>query len=180
MRAMPYPEVLEGAVGRYERWDPARHTEAFAQLCADPEVMEFIGGPATRAVTEETSERIADHWDTFGFGLWAAIERTSGRVAGFAGACRAMWLPGFEHETELGWRLARWAWGHGLATEGGALAMEAVGEHLEPDGVIAIIDPGNARSLAVAQRLGLAVREETLNPRLGKPILILARMLSQI
>src|SRR5437868_6305216 len=119
----PYPQVVEGEVGRYERWNRARHGEPFADLCADPEVMEFIGGPVPRAVADEVSARIEDHWNTFGFGLWAATERTSGRVAGFVGACRAMWLPGYEHETELGWRLARWAWGRGLATEGAGLAL---------------------------------------------------------
>jgi RimJ/RimL family protein N-acetyltransferase len=176
---MPYPELIEGTLGRYERWDPARHTPAFIDLCADPEVMEFLGGPASAAVSAESSARIADHWETFGFGLWAAVERTCGRVAGFAGACHAAWLGGaFEREIEIGWRLARWAWGRGLATEGGAYAIDAVAEHCTTDHVITIIDPLNHRSLAVATRLGFALEDETLNPRLGKPIHILGRMLA--
>jgi RimJ/RimL family protein N-acetyltransferase len=171
---MPYPEEIEGHVGRYERWDPARHGDAFAELNADPEVMRYLGGPATRRVSDELSARIADHWETFGFGLWAATERTSGRVAGFAGACRVA-LPGFEHEVEVGWRLARWAWGRGMATEGGALAME----HVDADHVVSVVDPRNQRSLAVTERLGMTLREEAVNPRLDARVLVLARMLDR-
>ena len=91
----PYPEHLVGEIGRYERWDPDRHTDAFVDLCADPEVMRFLGGPMTRAAAADVSERIADHWDTFDYGLWAAVDLAGERVAGFTGACRAAWHPDF-------------------------------------------------------------------------------------
>lgn len=163
---MTFPEAVTGSVGRYERWDPDRHGEAFAELCADREVMRFLGGAMKRWVADEVSERIADHWETFGFGLWAAIDLADGRVAGFTGACRASWHPTYAHRTEVGWRLGRWSWGRGLATEGARLAIEPTFEHTGDEELLAFVHPENHRSLAVVERLGMARTGRTADPRL--------------
>ena len=39
------------------------------------------------------SARIAAHWDTYGFGLWAAVERATGEMLGFVGLCHLLWWP---------------------------------------------------------------------------------------
>lgn len=116
---MPFPEIIDVEVGRYERWDADRHTDSFPDLCADPKVMRYLGGRQRPQAAAVVSRAIADHWKTFGFGLWAAVDGT-GRLAGFAGACRPGpgWAPELAAATEIGWRLARWAWGRGFATEG--------------------------------------------------------------
>jgi RimJ/RimL family protein N-acetyltransferase len=149
-----YPERIVGEVGVYERWDPRRHTAALVALCTDPEVMEFLGGPMPAAISREMSERIGDHWATFGFGLWACVD--GDECVGFSGACR----PGphwsaFGDEVEIGWRLARRAWGRGFATEGARLALPAVAAHVGLDRVIAYVTPPNVRSRAVVERLGM-------------------------
>ncbi len=163
---MAYPEVVEGQVGRYERWDPDRHGDAFAELCADREVMRYLGGPMRPNVARDVSERIADHWDTFGYGLWAAIDLADGRVAGFTGACRAAWHPTFEREVEVGWRLGRWSWGRGLATEGAHLALAPAFAHTGTQVLHAFVHPDNHRSRAVVDRLGMAPDGRTADPRL--------------
>jgi RimJ/RimL family protein N-acetyltransferase len=151
---VPYPDRITGSVGVYERWDPARHTDAFAALCSDPEVMEHLGGPMAFGLAAEMSARIGDHWETFGFGLWACLD--GDECVGFSGACR----PGphwsaFADEVEIGWRLARHVWGRGFATEGARLALPAVAEHLGLERVIAYVTPPNLRSRAVVARLGM-------------------------
>lgn len=170
-----YPESLVGASGRYERWDFERHTPGFVELCADARVMRFLGGRQRADAAEEVSRRIADHWETFGFGLWAAIA-ADGELAGFVGASRPG--PGWEEPvaeaTEVGWRLSRRAWGHGFATEGGRLALRFGAEHLGLKEMISLVDPANDRSLAVAQRLGMRRRSQTLNRRLGVTVDVLA------
>jgi RimJ/RimL family protein N-acetyltransferase len=149
-----YPERIEGEIGTYERWNPTTHTEAFVALCADPEVMEHLGGPEPRALATELSERIGDHWATFGFGLWVCMDGDA--CVGFAGAAKPgpNWTA-FGDEVEIGWRLARSAWGRGFATEGAHLAVPAVAAHLGLERVIAFIAPRNVRSRAVAARLGM-------------------------
>lgn len=167
---MAYPERIAGEVGVYERWDADRHTEAFAELCADAEVMRFLGGAQSQAASAEVSRSIADHWATFGFGLWACVDG-DGRCWGFSGACR----PGpqwdtFADEVEIGWRLDRRAWGRGFATEGARLALA----HLGRDRVIAFVDPGNHRSRAVAQRLGMTRASGAVDRRLRREIDVFA------
>lgn len=180
MRPVGYPERIEGTAGIYERWDPDRHTEAFAALCADAEVMRFLGGRQRREAAEEVSVRIADHWATFGFGLWAAIDRADGRCAGFSGACKPgpAWDPEFSREIEVGWRLGRWAWGRGMATEGARLAFEAGALHLGRREMIAFVDPGNTRSQAVTRRLGMKRRAGAFDGRLGAPVDVYAKQVA--
>ena len=163
---------------RLERWDPARHTVALAELNADPEVMRGVGEarPATRAESEGQSGRMGAHWERFGFGLWAvhvaderavlADEPTTGRFVGFAGLSHPLWLPSEADEVEVGWRLRRDAWGHGYATEAGRAGLEKAFGALGLERVISLIRPDNARSQAVARRLGMAIARSVPHPRL--------------
>jgi RimJ/RimL family protein N-acetyltransferase len=165
-----YPERIETPVARFERWDAARHTDEFVALCADPEVMRFLGGPMSEAAATDVSQRIEDHWVTFGYGLWAAIDPDSGRCAGFSGACRAAWHPQFSRKTEIGWRLARWSWGRGFATEGGRLALDPAFAELGLGEVLALVHPDNERSQAVVERLEMRRIGRTTDPRLRHPL----------
>jgi RimJ/RimL family protein N-acetyltransferase len=165
-----FPETVTGRVGRYERWDPACHTEPFVALCADAEVMRFLGGPMRPRAAAEISDRIADHWDVFGFGLWAAIDLRTGELAGFTGACKAAWHPRYADAVEVGWRLARWSWGLGLATEGAALSLAPAFAHGSLSELLAFVHPDNVRSRAVVERLGMRRTGRTADPRLRHPL----------
>ena len=59
----------------------------------------------------------------------------------------------FTPAVEVGWRLARDAWGHGYATEGGAASL-AWG-FLGLAEIVSFTAPANARSRAVMERLGM-------------------------
>jgi RimJ/RimL family protein N-acetyltransferase len=62
---------------------------------------------------------------------------------------------------EVGWTLHRDYWGQGLATEGGRAAMDCWRDLLLDDAqLLSITRPGNARSRAVMERLGLSYRGE--------------------
>jgi RimJ/RimL family protein N-acetyltransferase len=54
----------------------------------------------------------------------------------------------------VGWALGRDHWGRGYATEAGAAAVAWAGD-VE---LVALIAPGNARSVRVAEKLGFALR----------------------
>jgi hypothetical protein len=100
--------------------------DAYARICADPEVMRYL--PATLG-REESAEQMAwfeRHWEERGFGLWAVEEKASGEFIGFIGLVYHDGWPEGEHKTEVGWRLGRAHWGRGLATEG-ALASVRYG-----------------------------------------------------
>ena len=56
---------------------------------------------------------------------------------------------------EIGWRLARHAWGHGYATEAGRAAVD-VARRIGAQSVWSFTSVGNERSQAVMRRLGLS------------------------
>jgi RimJ/RimL family protein N-acetyltransferase len=173
---MAYPLRIEGETARFEQWSFDRHTPAFVELCADPEVMRFLGGPQSTAEAEAVSQGIADRWSEHGFGLWAALDAEDATCLGFSGACRPGpgWDPSVAGEVEVGWRLARNGWGRGIATEGARLAMAALARHLGLPRVVSFVHPENERSLAVTRRLGMRPAGTTVNPHSGEPVLVLA------
>ena len=68
---------------------------------------------------------------------------------------------------ELGWRLARSAWGRGLATEAASAARDDAFKRLALPELISIIHPENERSKRVAVKLGMRMRGEITNPVFG-------------
>jgi RimJ/RimL family protein N-acetyltransferase len=137
--------------------------DPYARICADPEVMRYIGGgsPLTREQSEAEISRFVRHWDERGFGLWAAEYRASGELIGFVGlAHQEEWSEG-EHKTEVGWRLDPASWGRGLATEGAVASVRYGFEELGLERIISIIQPENAASRRVAEKAGLTLRGET-------------------
>lgn len=155
-----------------ERWDHERHGPGLDAVNADPEVMTYLnaGVPFTRYESRELSFGIARHWETYGFGLWAVVEKMSGETLGFAGICRPLWFPALLPAVEVGWRLRREAWGSGYATEGARPAIRAGFEQLGLDQVIALVHPENARSAAVTRRLGMRLDRRVDHPFRSHPL----------
>ncbi len=151
---------------RLEPWDRREHAPGLAAMNTDPEVMRYVGDgrTLTRVESQLLSDRVAEHWRTYGFGLWAVVEKDGGRMVGFAGLSHPLWLPGWERAVEVGWRLHRDAWGHGYATEAGRAALAHGFERLRLAEIVSLIHPDNQRSLAVAGRLGLSPRERIPHP----------------
>ena len=161
------PATVETERLRLEPWDRRAHAAGLAEVNADAEVMQFINGGVglTRVESQVQSDRIAEHWRTYGFGLWAVIEAAPERMVGFAGICHPSWLPGWERTVEVGWRLRRDAWGHGYATEAGRAGLAYGFETLGLREIVSLIHPHNLRSAAVARRLGLELRERVPHPQ---------------
>ena len=170
VEAYPAVPMEDGSVEterlRLERWR-RDHAPGLAAVNADAEVMRYInaGVPLTRVESGMGSDRVAEHWRTYGFGLWAVVEKATERMIGFAGICHPLWLPGWERTVEVGWRLHRDAWGRGYATEAGAAGLLDGLERLRLKEVVAFIHPENERSAAVAERLGMQRRERIPHPQ---------------
>jgi RimJ/RimL family protein N-acetyltransferase len=158
------------------RWSAAQHSSALADINSDPRVMRYLGGAGLSATeSTEAAARYDAHWADYGFGLWAAMEKSSGHVLGFVGLTHPLWNPELSAEVEVGWRLRRSAWGRGLATEGGAAALRSGFEVLGLDEIIAIVDPQNGASLAVTLKLGMSPRESRVHPQTGIPIDVMSK-----
>jgi RimJ/RimL family protein N-acetyltransferase len=126
--------------------------DAYAEMCADPEVMRYLGEgkPLSRFEAWRQMAFFMGHWQLRGFGLWALEEKESGRFIGRAGLLQPEGWPGFE----VGWTLGRASWGKGYATEAAREALRYAFEVLDRDHVISLIRPDNHPSIRVAERLG--------------------------
>jgi RimJ/RimL family protein N-acetyltransferase len=106
----------------------------------------------------------AGAWQFNGFGTWAVERKSDGKLVGNVGLLTA-WRdmePAFGEEPEMGWILAAETHGQGLASEAGRAALQWAETNLEPTPVWAIIAPGNAPSITLAERLGFEHVQESL------------------
>ena len=137
------------------RWNDSDRP-AFAAICADPEVMQWLGGVLTRQQADERIDRVEATFERVGYGRFL-IERKADRA--FLGWCGVM--PCHESVTpiagqpEMGWRLIRAAWGSGYATEAARAALVDAFGRLGMAEVLAYTSAANLRSQAVMQRLGM-------------------------
>jgi RimJ/RimL family protein N-acetyltransferase len=124
--------------------------DAFVALHAEPDVARFVRAFDRRQAQDRLRDD-ARQWAEHGHGMLAVLDRVSGRFLGRAGL---RYWPQFD-ETELGWALRREAWGHGYATEAGRACIDWGFQQLPVEYLTAMIQPANARSIRVAERLGL-------------------------
>ena len=127
------------------------------ELDGDPEVMRFINGgrPVSRdVIRNEILPRFLRAYERFeGFGVWAAIERSTGQFVG--------WFEFYPRkdagpeEVELGYRLRRSAWGKGYATEGSRALIRKGFTELGVQRVVAETMAVNAASRRVMEKAGL-------------------------
>ncbi len=135
-------------------WRPDDRTP-FAALNADPEVMQHFPALLSRRESDALADRIEAHFDREGWGLWAVEQRRTGEFLGFTGLAWPIFDAPFMPAIEIGWRLARAAWGQGYASEA-ARAITAFGfEDLGLEEIVSMAVVANARSRAVMERLGM-------------------------
>ncbi|HZT17002.1 MAG TPA: GNAT family N-acetyltransferase [Gaiellaceae bacterium] len=127
--------------------------EPFAALNADPEVMRHFPSTLPRAASDELANRQRSLIEERGFGLWA-VEAPEGFV-GFVGLNEPRFEAHFTPAVEVGWRLARHAWGKGYATEAARAAVAFGFDELELDEIVSFTSVGNERSRRVMERLGM-------------------------
>jgi RimJ/RimL family protein N-acetyltransferase len=155
-------------------WQPS-DAEPFAVLNADPEVTRYLRGPVPRAESDELIARIRAHWRDHGFGLYAVEVKETRDFAGFIGLAVPSFLPDVLPAVEVGWRLAREHWGSGYATEGARACLDHGFGDLGLRQVISIIDPRNAASVRVAEKLGMTRGRDRIHPQTRVRLAIYAK-----
>jgi RimJ/RimL family protein N-acetyltransferase len=131
-----------------------RDRPAFATINADPEVMDFPG-PLDRAASDAEIDDFSRRWRSDGFCFAAIEERDTTALLGMAGIARCDLPLPLGPCVEIGWRLARSAWGHGYASEASRAWLAYGLVTLGLPEIVAFTDPANHRSLAVMTRIGM-------------------------
>lgn len=90
----------------------------FSRMNRDPKVMEYFLKPLTDTESRDFYERIRREIDTFGWGLFAAEVKISGKFIGYIGLHHTNFETDFCPCIEIGWRLCENLLGTGIATEG--------------------------------------------------------------
>jgi RimJ/RimL family protein N-acetyltransferase len=153
------------------RWRPADR-ELFAALNADPEVMRHFSGTMTREASDAFVDRIEALFEEQGFGLWALEVKDGDAFIGFTGLHpMPLGVPG-AGGFEVGWRLARGAWGHGYATEAARAAVAFAFDEVQLPELFSMTAVSNLRSQAVMQRLGMTLLAHVEHPQVpvGHPV----------
>jgi RimJ/RimL family protein N-acetyltransferase len=158
------------------RWDTAHDVDPYIEICADPEVMRYIGDGSVLS-SADTIERVEQYeatWREQSFGLFALERRDTGEFIGNAGLAVPDFLPEILPAVEIGWRLGRAHWGQGFATEAARAALAFAWDPVGLDRVVSVHAVGNDPSGNVMQKIGMQLDRETVHPRNGRAVRVYA------
>jgi ribosomal-protein-alanine N-acetyltransferase len=156
---------LETARLIFRDWTTADLTSLHA-ICSDPAVMQFVGDgePWSLERTAEWIEQACELATTSDYCRWALVLKETSTLIGFCGFVPA------NNGAEIGWRLARDAWGRGLATEAARQALDHGFDVLGFQRVIATVQSPNRSSIRVCEKLGMKAESSFL--RNGREVLV--------
>ena len=142
--------VTDRVILRRWRRDDLRPFHAMGQ---DREVMRYLGPPVSMEECVRVRRRMNAIHGNRGHAFWALERRRDGAFIGFCGLMPG--TPPIDGEVEIGWRLARHAWGQGLALEAARASLAWAWTHLDVPAVVAVTVPANRRSRSLMERLGM-------------------------
>ncbi len=151
------PELTTGRL-TLRRWR-SDDLEPFATMNADRVVMEFFPSTLTRQQSDDLAARADAKFDAHGVGLWAVELLDTSTFIGFVGLSPYFaddpqpfsFAPG----VEIGWRLARDAWGKGLATEAALECLRFGFSTAGLEEITSFTSELNERSQAVMRKIGM-------------------------
>lgn len=149
---------------------PAEDAQDAFAIYGDAEVVQFLGqqrNPPPDPTVADCESRLqrfvsrALEWEQ-GFGIWAIETKTDKRVIG---TVMLKPIPDGENQPtgdyEVGWHLAKSAWGHGFATEAATACLDLAFDTHKLESVVAVAFAENIRSLRVMDRLGMSPESPT-------------------
>ncbi len=135
--------------------------EPFAQICANPNVMRFIGDGKPVSV-EVIAEKIPEWmalYEKQKYGLMALVLKETNALIGFCGLIHQV-VDEMEY-IELGYRLDEIYWGKGIATEAAVVVRDYAFNTLAIPMLISIIHHQNEASKRVAKKVGMKLMKQT-------------------
>jgi ribosomal-protein-alanine N-acetyltransferase len=119
-------------------------------LRADPQVMRYIGDQSREKVSQRLQYYIS-HYEPHGFGMWAVVDKNTGKMIGWCGLIYLDETP----EVEIGYGVARDYWGRGLMTEAARACLRYGFESVGLERIVAVAMPENTASRRIMEKLGM-------------------------
>lgn len=130
---------------------------------------QYVGGPLDARAAWNLFGAQYSHWAIRGFGMFAVTRKGDNTTLGIIGH----WFPPNWPETEIGWILYNPAdQGQGLAAEAARACIDHAWTTLKWDTIVSYIDPANAPSIVLAERLGATLDVDAPQPKPEKPCLV--------
>jgi RimJ/RimL family protein N-acetyltransferase len=131
---------------------------ALLAVFSDPEVMRYYPDPFDCRQMQGWVDWNQRSYADCGYGLWALILRATGELIGDCGLVNQQ-VDGVR-EIEIGYHVRRDLWRQGLATEATSACRDYGFTTLGSRRLISLIDPQNAASRRVAEKIGMTLRRE--------------------
>ena len=135
--------------------------EQMYRIFCNADVMRFSEGVKTKEWVHDWLHTCLERYQTWGFGPYAVVEQSSQNVIGYCGLFFFPDLDG-QAEVEIGYRLARSAWGQGYAIEAACAVRDYAFTTLGMKRLIAMIDPSNLASIRVAEKIGMKYEKDVM------------------
>ncbi len=137
------------------------HLGELLRMNRDPKVMATLGGVWPDGKTERYLRDNLEHWERYGFGIWAFREGTEGPFVGRAGL-KHTHVSGND-EVELAYALRSEYWGRGLTTELSVAALATGFERLGLEDVVAFTLPTSRGSWRVMEKTGFEYERDIVH-----------------
>ncbi|TGL63232.1 GNAT family N-acetyltransferase [Leptospira sarikeiensis] len=139
--------------------------EPFSKMNSNPQVMRFFPKLLNQSETGNLISKMQDHWEKYGFGLFALEEKFSGNFIGFTGLMYTNFNSFFTPAVEIGWRLDHTFWGKGFAKEAASVSLKFGFETLHLREIVSFTSRINHASRGVMESVGLKYSGEFEHPR---------------
>ena len=146
-------------------------------MVAEPVVYRHAAaGPMGREEAWYRILRWVGHWSTFGYGLFAVLDKATGTFIGETGLGKFHRGLGadFDEDDEAAWVFTGSVHGKGIAREAAQAALDWYDRTRQCRRSVCIIRPENEASLRLAKRLGYEAYDERAYKE--RPVVLLERM----
>ncbi len=142
--------------------------DSMCEVLCNPEVMRFSLGVKARADVLQWLSACVEAYARTGFGIWGVVEKSSKVVVGYCGLTQHRDIDG-QPEVEIGFRLARGYWSRGFATEVALAVRDHARQSLSIPRLVALVDPDNAASARVVEKIGMTHEKDVMLPGYDYP-----------
>lgn len=140
----------------------------FAKMNENTEVMKYFPNALTRKQSDEFIDKITNHFNEYGYGLWAVEIKSTKEFIGFIGFHNATFESYFTPCVEIGWRLDNKYWNKGYATEGAKACLKYGFNILGFKDIYSFTSQLNKPSIKVMNKIGLKKQGKFYHPKVDK------------